>query len=70
MPDLNGVLIYQSHLPKKKIIYWAKKQSFDDVTFAVTLFWAKKSQKLSLLCEEKNPKLKSCLKSFLIVCVN
>ena len=69
MPDLNVFLIYQYHLPKKKI-YWAKKQSFADVTFAKMLFWAKKSQKLSLLGEEKNPKPKNSLKSSLIMCFN
>ena len=67
LPDLNVFLIYQYHyLPKKKI-YWAKKQGFDDVSFAMTLFWAKKSQKLSLLGEEKNPKPKNCLKNFSIM---
>ena len=45
-------------------------QSFDDVTFAMTLFWVKKSQKLSLLGEEKNSKPKNSLKSSLIMCFN
>ena len=70
LPYLNVFLIYQYHyLPKKKI-NWAKKQSFDDVTFAMTLFWAKKLQKLSLLGEEKISKPKNCLKSSLIMCFN
>ena len=63
-------LIYQYHYMQEKKIYWAKKQSSDDVTFAMTLFWAKKSQKLSLLGEEKNPKPKNSLKSSSITSFN
>ena len=33
---------------------FSQKQKFDDVTFAMTLFWAKKSKNVSLLGEEKN----------------
>ena len=56
LPFLNVFLIYQYHyLPKKKI-FWAKKQRFDHVTFAMRSFWANKFRKLSMLSEEKNPK--------------
>ena len=34
------------------------------VTFAMTLFWAKKSQKLSLLGEEKKSKTQKLFKKF------
>ena len=44
--------------------------SFDDVNFAITLFWAKKSQNLGLLGEEKIPIPKNSLKSYLIMCFN
>ena len=67
LPYLNVFLIHQYHyLPKKKK-YWAEKQSFDDVTFSMTMFWAKKSQKLGLLGKEKNQKPKNSLKSSLIM---
>ena len=55
---------------KEKKVYWTKKQIFDDVTFAMTSFWAKKLKKISLLGEEKNPKPQNSLKSSLIMCFN
>ena len=70
LPDLNVFLIYQYHYLPKKNIYLAKKQSFDDVNFAITLFWTIKSQKSSLLGEKKNSKPKNCLKNFLIMWFN
>ena len=42
-------------MPKKKYTE-QNKQRFDDVTFSMTLFCAKKQKKISLLGEEKNPK--------------
>ena len=49
--------MHQYHYQPKKKRYWAKKQRFDDVTFAMTSFWAKKiKKKQSLPGEEKNPK--------------
>ena len=56
LPYLTVFFIYQyHHMPKKKIC-WAKKTRLDDITFDMTSFWAKKSNKLSLLGEEKYPK--------------
>ena len=50
--DENKNLIICSNLSKKKM-YWARKQKFDDDTFATTSFWKKK---IKLAGWEKNPK--------------
>ena len=50
-------------MPEGKYIE-QKKQMFDDVTFAMTPFSAKKNSRL--LVEEKNPKHQNNLKSSLI----
>ena len=56
LPHLNVVFIYQYHYMPKKKTYWAKKQRFDDVTFAMTFFWSKNKKKNKLAECEKNPK--------------
>ena len=43
-------------MPEEKYIE-QRKQRFRGVTFVVTSFCAKRSKKLRLLCEGKNPKL-------------
>ena len=50
--DENKTLNYLFYLVKEKM-YWARKQKFDDDTFATTSFWHKK---IKLAEWEKNPK--------------
>ena len=43
-------------MPEAKCIE-QKNQTFDDLVFVMTLIWAKKSEKIKLLGQEKSPKI-------------